>query len=448
MSAGTAKFTVIGAGLGGALMAIYLARAGHTVEVYEKRPDPRTGPASEGRSINLAISSRGIHALGQVGLADRVLAASVPMRGRMMHALDGRLTFQPYGTRADHVLNSVSRTGLNVLLLDAAEKDANVRLVFGKRCTGVDLATATASFVDVESGEPERVEGDVLVGADGAFSPVRQQLQRLDRFDCEQAYLGHGYKELTMPARPDGGFALAPNALHIWPRGESMMIALPNQDGSFTCTIFWPFEGSQSFAEIRSGTQALAHFRAIFPDAVPLMPTLARDYVAKEAASLVTIRCRPWSYRDRVVLLGDACHAVVPFYGQGANASFEDCVVLRDCLAEHSSDRARAFTAYHERRKPHTDALAALSLANFVEMRARTASTAFLVGRRMEAVAHRLAPRWFVPLYTLVTFTRTPYATAIARAEAQRRALRRLGGALLALLSLLVAAAVGLGLAR
>jgi len=441
----SAKFTVVGAGLGGALMAIQLARAGHTVVVYEKRPDPRGGPANEGRSINLAISTRGVHALSQVGLADEVLATAVQMRGRMMHALDGRLTFQRYGVERDHVLNSVSRTGLNVLLLNAAEKHGNVRLVFGKRCTGVDLATATAAFADVETGEPEWVEGDVVVGADGAFSAVRQQLQRLDRFDFDQAYLGHGYKELTIPAGRDGAFVLAQDALHIWPRGEFMMIALPNQDGSFTGTIFWPFEGPNSFAELRTEADVLACFRATFPDAVPLMPTLARDYVATEAASLVTIRCRPWSYRDAVVLLGDACHAVVPFYGQGANASFEDCVVLSECLAEHAPDRTRAFTAYHERRKPHTDALADLSLANFVEMRARTASPAFLVGRRIEAAVHRLAPRRFVPLYTLVTFTRMPYALAVERARAQSRALMRLGGGLLALV---IVALAWLGLAR
>ena len=236
-----------------------------------------------------------MHALAQVGLADEVLATAVPMRGRMMHAPDGGLTFQRYGTQPDHVLNSVSRSGLNAILLDAAEKHENIRLVFGKRCTGVDLASATATVVDVETGQRTRVTGDVVVGADGAFSAVRQQLQRLDRFDFEQAYLGHGYKELTIPARRDGPFPLAGDALHIWPRGEFMMIALPNQDGSFTGTIFWPYAGPHSFAELRTEADVLAYFRATFPDAVPLMPTLARDYFANEPASLVTIRCRPWS---------------------------------------------------------------------------------------------------------------------------------------------------------
>lgn len=438
MSSGDARFTVVGAGLAGTLMAILLARAGHAVQLYERRPDPRGGPGREGRSINLAISTRGLHALGQVGLADEVLAMAVPMRGRMMHATDGRLTFQRYGTRADEVLSSVSRSGLNALLLDAAEKEPGVRLAFGKRCTGVDLAAATASFVDVDTGESEEVGGDVVVGADGAFSVVRQQLQRLDRFDFEQAYLGHGYKELSIPARGEGRFALDKHALHIWPRGEFMMIALPNQDGSFTCTIFWPFVGPNSFAELESEAEVLAYFRTTFPDAVLLMPTLVPDYFRSEAASLVTIRCRPWSHGHTAVLLGDACHGVVPFYGQGANAAFEDCVVLSQSLAELRPDRARAFAAYQARRKPHTDALADLSLANFVEMRARTASAAFLVGRRLEAVAHRLFPRWFVPLYTLVTFTRTPYADAVKRARAQRRQLGLAGGLLLVLVLILL----------
>jgi len=444
VSPAATKFTVIGAGLGGALMAIYLARAGHTVEVYEHRADPRAGAAGEGRSINLAISTRGLHSLAQVGLADAVLATAVPMRGRMMHAPDGRLTFQPYGTERDHVLHSVSRAGLNAILLDAAEKHANVRLIFGQRCTGVDLSSATVTVVDVETGQRSRVAGDVVVGADGAFSAVRQQFQRLDRFDFEQAYLEHGYKELTIPAGPRGAFVLAHDALHIWPRGEFMMIALPNRDGSFTGTIFWPFAGPHGFAELRSEADLLAYFRATFPDALRWMPTLARDYFASEPASLVTIRCRPWSSGGTVVLLGDACHAVVPFYGQGANAAFEDCATLSECLAERAPDWAAAFIAYEARRKAHTDALADLSLANFVEMRARTASAAFLLGRRIEAVVHRLAPRRFVPLYTLVTFTRTPYATAVARARTQRRALGLLLAAGLLTLALLAVAALGL----
>lgn len=428
------KVTIIGAGLGGALMAIYLARAGYAVELYDQRRDPREHGHGEGRSINLAISTRGLHALGEVGLADKVAALAVPMRGRMMHARDGRLTFQAYGTRPDEVLNSVSRGGLNILLLNHAQKYANVRIGFGQRCTAVDLDTASASFVDTATGVPSTVPADLVVGADGAFSAVRQALQRCDRFDYAQTYLGHGYKELTIPARPDGGFALDRNALHIWPRGEFMMIALPNQDGSFTGTIFWPLEGPGSFAELQTAAAVQAYFAATFADALPLMPGLVDEYRRADPASLVTIRCGPWFYRDRVVLLGDAGHAVVPFYGQGANAAFEDCVILSQCLAESPQDPGRALAAYYRFRKRHTDALADLSLANFIEMRTRTASLAFRIGRRLEATLHRLFASRFVPLYTLVTFTRTPYAVAVERAQTQTRLLQLGGGLTVGLL--------------
>lgn len=409
-------------------MAIYLGRAGHAVEVYEKRGDPRVGPQDEGRSINLAISTRGIESLGAVGLADRILETAIPMRGRMMHSPRGDLTFQPYGTEARQVINSVSRAALNVALLNAAEESPRVRMVFGQRCAGVDLETATVSLVDVRTGAGSATRGDVVVGADGAFSAVRAQMLRLDRFDYQQAYLAHGYKELTIPPGPGGRFAMEAHALHIWPRGGSMMIALPNADGSFTCTIFWPLEGPRSLAAPKTGEDVLAVFAEMYPDAVALMPSLTADFFRNPTGTLVTIRSSPWYHRDRVVLLGDACHAVVPFYGQGANAAFEDCAVLSDALATDLPDREAAFARYESLRKRHTDALADLSLANFVEMRDHTASRAFLVARRLEQGLHRLFPAWFVPLYTLVTFTRTPYADAVERARRQTRAVRAVAG--------------------
>jgi len=424
------EFTIVGAGLGGALMGIYLGRAGHEVEVYERRADPRSGREEAGRSINLAISTRGIESLAEVGLADEVLAMAIPMKGRMVHSPRGELAFQPYGTEVRHVINSVSRAGLNRALLNAAEKSPNVRVVFGKRCTGVDPETATVALVDVESGEPATVKGDVVIGADGAFSAVRQQLQRLDRFSYRQEYLEHGYRELTIPARPGGQFPLEKHALHIWPRGGSMMIALPNRDGSFTCTLFWPFEGAGSFAALRTADDVLRHFRETVPDAAPLMPGLTREYFQNPVGSLVSIQCSPWHHGDRAVLLGDACHAVVPFYGQGANAAFEDCAVLAESLRTHPGDRERAFALYHSLRKRHTDALAALSMGNFVEMRDHTASRIFRLGKKLETGLHRLFPSWFVPLYTLVTFTRVPYAEAVERARRQWRAVTAAAAAL------------------
>ncbi len=434
MANGGARVTVAGGGLGGALMAIFLARSGHDVELFERREDPRGGRGAGGRSINLAISTRGLHALDRAGLSAEVLKVAVPMRGRMVHALSGETRFQPYGTREDQAINSVSRSGLNLLLLNAAASHPGVRIHFGMRCTGADLATGAATFVDARTGALSTSTGDFVVGADGAFSAVRQEMQRHDGFNFRQDYLEHGYKELSMPPEDGGRFAMEPNALHIWPRGASMMIALPNFDGSYTCTCFWPLQGPGSFEALRTEEEVLRHFRERYPDAVPRMPALAADYLGNPVGSLVTIRCSPWHHAGRVVLLGDACHAVVPFYGQGANAAFEDCVVLDECLARHPSDPASAFREYQTLRKENTDALADLSLANFVEMRDKTTSRLFLLEKRIEKGLHRLFPAWFVPLYTLVTFSRTPYARAVERARGQWIAFGAAGTVLLLIL--------------
>ena len=424
MAENSQKFIVVGGGLGGALLAIYLGRTGHAVEVYERRPDPREAKASEGRSINLAISTRGLDALERAGLKERILSVAIPMRGRMVHALDGSVRFQPYGTRPEHTINSVSRAALNIALLDAAEALPTVSLFFGKRCVGVDLDSPAATFIDPERDTTFTAGGDALVGTDGAFSIVRLQMQKQEGFNYHQTFLEHGYKELVIPPAPGGGFRMEKHALHIWPRGGHMLIALPNFDGSFTCTCFWPLRGRHSFEALQAPAEVEAYFREEFPDAVPLMPTLREDFFQNPTGSLVTIRCDPWHDRDRVVLLGDSCHAVVPFYGQGANAAFEDCVVLDECLRRVAGDRQKAFTLYQQLRKRHTDALADLSLENFVEMRDKTASRFFRMEKRLEKALHLVLPRWFIPLYTLVTFTRTPYAEAVARATLQWRAVK------------------------
>jgi len=417
------RFIVVGGGLGGALMAIYLGKAGHEVEVYERRGDPRGRAGAEGRSINLAISTRGLDALSRAGLEQSILSIAIPMRGRMLHSLTGVERFQPYGTLPSHTIHSVSRAALNALLLDAAEAIEGVRIHFGRRCVGAELDGACAFFEDAGTGAIARVTGDALIGADGAFSAIRLQMQKEEGFNYRQDYLEHGYKELFMPAARDGGFLMEKNALHIWPRGGYMLIALPNFDGSFTCTCFWPLRGPSSFETLRTPGQVEAFFHAEFPDALPLMPTLTHDYFANPTGTLITLRCGPWHHAGQAVLLGDACHAVVPFYGQGANAAFEDCVVLDQCLRE-VGDRAEAFARYQRLRQRNTDALADLSLENFVEMRDKTASRLFLLEKKLEKALHRAFPSWFVPLYTLVTFTRTPYAEAVARAGRQWRAVQ------------------------
>ena len=433
-------FTVVGAGLAGSLMAVFLGRAGHRVQVFERRPDPRSAGAEGGRSINLAISTRGLHALEQVGLRELVLANAVPMRGRMIHSPAGELAFQPYGT-SGQAINSVSRAGLNAMLLEAAEQQTHLRVAFDHRLETIDFERGTLHFSSRSSTTITAPSG-TIIGTDGAFSAVRGQLQIRDRFSYSQDYLPHAYKELYIPPGPGGSFQMEPNALHIWPRGGYMMIALPNQDGSFTCTLFWPFEGANSFAAIRTEDDLLRFFESTYPDAVPLMPTLRHDFFANPTSSLVTVRCSPWHLGDRAVILGDAAHAIVPFYGQGANAAFEDCVVLDECLKAWPSDRRTAFTTFEERRKRHANAIADLALANFVEMRDHVASSGFLLKKKIEKILHRLMPEGFIPLYTMVSFSRIPYADAVDRAARQDRALRVAGLVLLVAVGLLLVALV------
>lgn len=429
---------IVGAGLAGTLLACALARAGRRVDVYDKRPDPRRREAEHGRSINLALSLRGIHALRQIDLADEVLKSSILMRGRMMHAPTGELTFQPYGKDDSQALHSVSRAGLNRLLVEAAARYSSIRLFFEHKCVGLDLDTGKLAFATSAASSTVEVAADLIVGADGAYSAVREKLQRQERFNYRQDYLSHGYKELTIPAGAGGVFAMEKHALHIWPRGSFMMIALPNQDGSFTGTLFWPFEGPNSFATLRTAEEVTSFFREQFPDVAPLLPTLAEDFLHNPTSALVTIRCQPWHWGDRVVLLGDACHAVVPFLGQGMNAAFEDCAVLSDCLSRYP-DRRAALAEYETRRKQHLDTLADLCIENFREMRDRVGSRFFVLRKKLGLLLHRLFPRWYVPLYVMIEFTRIPYADALRRARRQDGMVR---GLAIVLLSALLLAAV------
>ena len=430
-------FSVVGGGLAGPLMAAHLGRAGHRTTLYEMRPDPRVAGSGGGRSINLALSRRGMHALDAVGVLDRVLELGLPMRGRMMHGVSGSLTFQPYGTRPEHVLHSVPRGLLNEALLDVAEATPGVSVAFEHKCTEVDLDGRTVTFEVGREGAGKRVAAGTVVGADGAYSRVRAAMRRRDRFDYRQDYLDYGYKELSMPPASGGGFALDPGALHIWPRRSYMMIALPNRDFTFTCTLFWPFDGPVSFAAIREPDAVRRFFDERFPDVSGLLPDLTEQFAANPVGSLVTVRCRPWSVEDRAVLIGDACHAVVPFYGQGMNAAFEDCTVLDACLGR-SPDRAASFRAY-ESRSRDANAIADLALANFVEMRDHVGSRSFLVRKWTERVLSRFLGFWYVPLYTMVSFTRIPYAEARDRARRQDRMV--MAGALVLLVALLAAAA-------
>ena len=429
---------IAGAGLAGALLANYLGRAGYRVALYEKRPDLRNASISAGRSINLALSVRGLHALEEIGVADAVMKDAVAMPGRMMHHLDGSRVYQPYGARGQ-AIHSVSRSGLNGVLLDALARFDNVRVFFSHRCVDVDLDRPAAVFDDGQGGAVTAA-GDVVIGADGAFSAVRSRMQRLDRFDYSQTYLEHGYKELSIPPAPDGGFRMEKNALHIWPRKRFMMIALPNADGSYTVTCFWPFDGPNSFNQLKTPAEVEAYFRNWFPDAIEHMPTLAQDYFANPTSSLCTIRCRPWTWHDKVALVGDAAHAIVPFYGQGMNAAFEDCAELNACLAAFPDDRRRSFDTYFDRRKENADAIADLALENFIEMRDKVGDPAFLRKKKRQKRLHRLFPNWYIPPYEMVSFTRIPYAETIRRSRRQDRIIRRVAIALAAFVILLIAA--------
>src|SRR5467141_3973594 len=416
------RFTLIGSGLAGGLLAAYLGRRGYDVDLYERRADPREGNIVGGRSINLAVSTRGIHALEQLGIADEALQHAIPMRGRMIHDKSGDLHFAQYDVDPNKHINSIGRAALNTTVIEAAQRYPNVRVHFNHKCIGVDLDSATAQLLNTSTSQPLSASADSIIGVDGAFSAVRQSMQlKIANFDYDESYLAHGYKELTIPPGSDGSWPMEKNALHIWPRKSFMMIALPNPDGSFTCTLFWEFKGPRSFAAMKTDEDVRRFFEEEFPDAVPLMPKLLEEFRNNPTGSLVTIRCTPWFYKDKVALVGDAAHAVVPFYGQGMNAAFEDCVVLDECLAELPNNRERAFAEYFQRRKVNADALADLALENFIEMRDKTASRAFRAKKKLDHLLEAALPGVYLPLYTMVTFTRIPYAEAARRARIQDR---------------------------
>jgi kynurenine 3-monooxygenase len=426
------RFVLIGSGLAGGLFAAYLGRRGYEVDLYERRADPREGNIVGGRSINLALSTRGIHALEQLGIADEVLRHAIPMRGRMIHSAEAEQApiFIQYDRDPNKYINSIGRAALNTTVIEAAQRYPNVRVHFNHQCTDVDLDSATAQLLNTSLAQPLNIStpqlvaasGDAIIGVDGAFSAVRQSMQKqLTEFEYYESYLAHGYKELTIPPAADGSWQMEKEALHIWPRKSFMMIALPNPDGSFTCTLFWEFKGPRSFESTKTDDEVRRFFEEEFPDAVPLMPALLDDFKNNPTGSLVTIRCAPWYYKDKVALVGDAAHAVVPFYGQGMNAAFEDCVVLDQCLAEFPDNRERAFAEYFSRRKENADALADLAVHNFIEMRDKTASKTFRAKKKLDHLLEGLLLEIYLPLYTMVTFTRIPYAIAAQRARRQDR---------------------------
>lgn len=416
---------IVGAGLVGALWAVFLARRGYAVKVFERRPDMRAAGYQGGRSINLAMSVRGWKAIEQAGIREKIEQVAIPMPGRMMHAVTGELTFQPYG-KAGEAIYSVSRGGLNLALLRIAADFPNVEFYFEHRCVDVDLQQPKITVEDLRTQEVKTLDAPLIFATDGAFSAVRYALQRTDRFDYTQQYLEHGYKELTIPAatHPDEGpffpYRMNPGALHIWPRGNFMVIALPNADGSFTCTLFLPFEGEVSFDRLKTDDSVLDFFQSYFPDALTLMPTLLQDFRQNPVASLVTVKCKPWQWQNRILLLGDAAHAIVPFYGQGMNAGFEDCTILDALYEDYKGDWSQIIPAFARQRQPDADAIAELAQRNFLEMRDLVSDPRFLLRKKIAAQLHARHPE-FLPVYSMVTFGNTPYHLALQEEEAQNR---------------------------
>ena len=422
MNSGNGKsITLIGAGLAGALLATLLARRGWQVDVHEKRGDPRVKGYQGGRSINLALAERGRNALRQADADDEVMAQAVMMRGRMVHFLDGRQQLQRYGRDDSEVIWSIHRGDLNICLLDLAEQ-AGARLHFNRRLENVDFDAKTARFVDDRDASTHDLAFVALVGADGAGSSLRAAMMRLSDLGERTEFLDHSYKELEIPPAADGSFKIEPNALHIWPRGHYMCIALPNDEKTFTVTLFLPNEGDPSFATVKSAAEAKALFQRDFADAVPLIPALEQDWGRNPPGLLATLYLERWHIDDRAVLLGDAAHAMVPFHGQGMNCAFEDCVALARKLEQHT-DLAEAFAAFQAERRPNALAIQQMALENYLEMRDRVDDPDFLLQRELERALQERHPGRFVPHYTMVTFMLIPYSVALARSDIQREIL-------------------------
>ena len=417
--------TIIGAGLVGSLLSIYLAKRGHKVSIYERRDDMRKAKLAAGRSINLALSDRGLLALEKIGLADEIKKISIPMHCRFIHNIDGTTVTQPYGKEGQFI-NSVSRATLNMKLMDLAEENG-VKILFNHKCEAVDWKKNEITF-ESSNLKLETLNFELLFGSDGAFSAARLQHQmHHSKFDYNQYYINCAYKELTILPNANGEFAMEVNALHIWPRKDYMMIALPNLDKTFTCTLFFPFDGEMSFDKLNTKEKVEAFFNKNFADAVPLMPTYVEDFFNNPTSSLVTIKCFPWVREDKFALIGDAAHAIVPFFGQGMNCGFEDCRILDELIDKHSENWADILQEYQTLRKPDADAIADLAVNNFTEMRDKTGNPTFLLQKKIEANLHNKYPEKWIPAYSQVTFSpHIRYSEALSRGQKQEAIMQQI----------------------
>jgi kynurenine 3-monooxygenase len=410
---------IVGAGLVGTLWAVYLSKVGYKVTIYERRSDIRKAEISAGKSINLALSTRGWKALDTVGVGDKVREIAIPMYGRIMHSAEGELSHQPYG-KEGQAIYSVSRGGVNALMMDLAEKEGGAAIHYNHTCQDVDLEAGKVVFEEEGTGKIVEDQADIVFACDGAFSAVRYNgMQKLNRFNFSQEFIEDGYRELLLPANEDGSYKLDKNALHIWPRGRFMLIALANEDGSFTCTLFMPYEGDEnSFNKLKSKEQVESFFKTTFPDLYEMMPEVADAWGDHPLASLGIMRSYPW-HHGKTALMGDAAHATVPFYGQGMNGGFEDCTVMWELMQKHNENWGAVFDEYSRERKPDGDALQDLSLYNYHVMRDYVADPRFLLRKKIESKFTELYPNKWMPLYSQVTFSTIRYSEAIVNGKKQ-----------------------------
>lgn len=419
------NIAIVGSGLVGSMLSCYLAKRGYNINVYERRPDMRQGKMEGGRSINLALSVRGWTALEKIGMKEQMHSIAIPMYGRKIHNLDGTKVYQPYG-KEDEAIYSISRGELNKLLMLEADKYNNINFHFNEKCAELNFKSNTLTFENTATKSLQHVQPDLIFGTDGAFSEVRYAMQKTPYFNFSQQYIEHGYKELSIPPDANGNHRIDKNALHIWPRKSFMLIALPNLDGSFTVTLFAPFKGENSFDSIKTDEDITAYFQKHFPSALEHMPELVKDYHDNPTSGLVTTRCKPWHYKN-ACLLGDAAHAVVPFYGQGMNAGFEDCRILNELIDELGDENWNTvFEKYTELRAPDGNAIADLALRNFIEMRDSTANPKFLLRKKLEQFLMEKFPQRFIPQYSMVTFTNIRYSTALHKGDSQVAMLEQL----------------------
>lgn len=416
--------TIIGSGLVGSLWAVYLGKAGYKVKMYERRADMRKAAISAGKSINLATSYRGWKALDEVGIGDEIRKIAIPMYGRTMHDLGGEKTYQPYGVN-NQAIYSVSRGEINAKMMDIAEQTGGAEINFNEECIGADLVNGIVHLKNNLTGKVSEIKSDVVFATDGAFSAVRYNaMQKLDRFSYSQNYIEDGYREILLPANPDGSYKLEKNTLHIWPRGRFMLIALPNFDGSFTCTLFMPFEGHKHcFYNLTSKAKVEDFFRSVFPDFFKMMPNVADAWEDHPLSSLAIVRCYPWTH-GKTALMGDAAHATVPFFGQGMNCGFEDCSVMYGLMKKHKEDWDKVFKEYEILRKPNGDAVQDLSLLNYVVMRDKVADADYLLQQKVERRMSELYPDSYFPMYSMVSFSDIEYQTALKKGTEQDKIIR------------------------